>query len=212
MLVMLANKHTRNSHLFSNPSDHAARGVPPQNTLARTPLWLTMMKAFPSRNGCRDPKQADRNAFGQLAPFPQVSICPCPLQGHHPMVTLLLDQREVIIQPIKDGNEQNPPNPPQQDSPVPCMPCKQTPRQPTPGLTGTQWSEDLFHGMQPHFPFLILTFSSSELTLPPFVEPSQHNEPPIPGLSKPSEPHEDFSTCGPEPDVAPMQSMEETFG
>ncbi|MBW0558299.1 hypothetical protein O181_098014 [Austropuccinia psidii MF-1] len=28
MLVMLANKHTRNAHLLSDPSNHDARGVP----------------------------------------------------------------------------------------------------------------------------------------------------------------------------------------
>ncbi|MBW0519275.1 hypothetical protein O181_058990 [Austropuccinia psidii MF-1] len=38
----------------------------------------------------------------------------------------------------------------------------------------------LTHGIQ----------TPNELTLPPFVEPSQHNEPPIPGLSPSSEPHE----------------------
>ncbi|MBW0529139.1 hypothetical protein O181_068854 [Austropuccinia psidii MF-1] len=62
--------------------------------------------------------------------------------------------------------ERNPPNPPQQDSPVPGMPHKKTPWQPTPGLSGTQWSEDLSH------------------------KPSQHNEPPIPGPSPSSEPPE----------------------
>ncbi|MBW0508438.1 hypothetical protein O181_048153 [Austropuccinia psidii MF-1] len=92
------------------------------------------------------------------------------------------------------------------------MPCEQTPQQPTTGPSGTQWLEDFFCGKQPPFPFLILAFTSSELTFPPFVEPSQHNEPPIPGPSQPSEPHEDASTCGPEPEVAPTQSMEEPFG
>ncbi|MBW0582873.1 hypothetical protein O181_122588, partial [Austropuccinia psidii MF-1] len=38
----------------------------------------------------------------------------------------------------------NPPNPPRQDSPVPSLPREQTPRQPTPGPSGTRWSEDLF--------------------------------------------------------------------
>ncbi|MBW0571787.1 hypothetical protein O181_111502 [Austropuccinia psidii MF-1] len=115
------------------------------------------------------------------------------------MVTSLFDRSKVIVQPMKDGDgkrtfelrpivtmschpwdsntkvsfdfrsrnhtdffplriEQNPLNPPQQDSPVPHMPCEQTPRQPTPGRSSTQWSEDLS------------------------CEPSQHNEPPIPGL------------------------------
>ncbi|MBW0527342.1 hypothetical protein O181_067057 [Austropuccinia psidii MF-1] len=84
------------------------------------------------------------------------------------------------------------------------MPCEQTLRQPTPGPSGTQWLEDLFHSKQPPFPFLILTFASSELILLPFVDPSEHNEPPIPGPSTPSEPHEDAWTREPEPEVAPI--------
>ncbi|MBW0546353.1 hypothetical protein O181_086068 [Austropuccinia psidii MF-1] len=51
----------------------------------------------------------------------------------------------------------------------------------------------------------------NELTLPTILEPSQPNEPPIPGTSQPSEPHEDASTCQPEPQVAPMKSTEEPF-
>ncbi|MBW0504606.1 hypothetical protein O181_044321 [Austropuccinia psidii MF-1] len=38
-----------------------------------------------------------------------------------------------------------------------------------------------------------------------------HDEPPIPGPSSLSKPPEDVSTCEPEPEVAPTQSMEETF-
>ncbi|MBW0562493.1 hypothetical protein O181_102208 [Austropuccinia psidii MF-1] len=53
--------NTRNSHLLSNPSDHAAREVPAQDALARTPLWSMMMKVFPSGNGHRDPKQSYGN-------------------------------------------------------------------------------------------------------------------------------------------------------
>ncbi|MBW0533255.1 hypothetical protein O181_072970 [Austropuccinia psidii MF-1] len=107
--------------------------------------------------------------------------------------------------------EPNQPNPPQQDSPIPSFPCEQTPWQPTPGPSGTQWSEDLFHGKQPEL-HLISTFDSSELTVPPFVEPSQTDEPPIPGLSPSSKPHEDVPTCEPEPEVALTQSMEKPFG
>ncbi|MBW0579547.1 hypothetical protein O181_119262, partial [Austropuccinia psidii MF-1] len=70
---------------------------------------------------------------------------------------------------------------------TPNLPCKQTPRQPTPGPSGTQWSEELF------------------------CEPSQTKEPPIPGPSPSSQPHEDNMTRGPEPEVAPMQSLEEPF-
>ncbi|MBW0523845.1 hypothetical protein O181_063560 [Austropuccinia psidii MF-1] len=200
MLLMLADKHTRNAFSFSDPSNHVARGVPKQDTLMKTPLWSTMMKAFSSRNGCRDPKQADRNDSGQLPQSPQVSICPPPLLGHYLMVTSLLDWSEVIIWQMKDGNgkrtfdlglivtmschpwdsnaklEQNQLNSLQQDSPIPSFPRKQTPRQPDPGLSGIQWLEGLFRC------------------------PSQ-----------PSEPHENASTREPEPEVALTQSMEEPF-
>ncbi|MBW0478623.1 hypothetical protein O181_018338 [Austropuccinia psidii MF-1] len=83
--------------------------------------------------------------------------------------------------------------------------------QPTPGPSGTQWLEDLFRSKQAEF-HLISTFNSSELTVPPFVEPSQKDEPPIPGLSPSSKPHEDVPTCEPEPEVALTQSIEEPFG
>ncbi|MBW0508435.1 hypothetical protein O181_048150 [Austropuccinia psidii MF-1] len=62
MLGMLAEKHTRNACLLSDPSNHASRRVPAQDALARTPLWSTMMKEFPSGNGRRYPKQEDENA------------------------------------------------------------------------------------------------------------------------------------------------------
>ncbi|MBW0549542.1 hypothetical protein O181_089257 [Austropuccinia psidii MF-1] len=88
---MLANKHTRNVCSLSAPSNHAARGVLAQDALARTPLWSTMMKPYPSANGHRHPKQANGNDSGKLALSPQVSICPPPLLGHHPMVTSLLN-------------------------------------------------------------------------------------------------------------------------
>ncbi|MBW0483333.1 hypothetical protein O181_023048 [Austropuccinia psidii MF-1] len=78
MLVMLSNKHTRNSCLLSDPSEHAARGVPDQDTLGKTPLWSVMMKEFPSRNGRQDPKVEDRNDSGKLVQSPQVLICPPP--------------------------------------------------------------------------------------------------------------------------------------
>ncbi|MBW0592939.1 hypothetical protein O181_132654, partial [Austropuccinia psidii MF-1] len=204
-----------------------------------------MMKRYPSANGHQDLKQANGNNSGQLALSPQASICPPPLLGHHPMVTSLLDLSEVIIRPMKDGNgkrtfklglivtdgiqtpnlpceqtrqqptpgpsgtrwseelfrepevapmqsteepfEPNPPNPPRQDSPVPSLPREQTPRQPTPGPSGTRWSEDLFR------------------------EASQHDEPPIPGPSPSSEPPEDIATREPQPEVAPTQSTEEPF-
>ncbi|MBW0590566.1 hypothetical protein O181_130281 [Austropuccinia psidii MF-1] len=101
---MLADKHTRNVCLLSTPSNHAARGVLTQDALARTHLWLKMMKPYLSANGHQDPKQADGNNYGQLALSPQASICPPLLLGHHLMVTSLLDLSKVIIWPMKDGN------------------------------------------------------------------------------------------------------------
>ncbi|MBW0587999.1 hypothetical protein O181_127714, partial [Austropuccinia psidii MF-1] len=146
-LVMLADKHTRNVCSLSAPSDHEARGVPAQDALARTPLWSTMMKPFPSVNGRRAPKQANGNDSGRLALSPPVLICPLPLLGHHPMVTSLLDRSEVIIRPMKDGDGERTfelglivTNGIQ----TPNLPREQTPRQPTPGPSGTRWSEELF--------------------------------------------------------------------
>ncbi|MBW0524678.1 hypothetical protein O181_064393 [Austropuccinia psidii MF-1] len=63
-LVMLSNKDTRNVCSLSTPSDHAARGVPTQDALARSPLWSMMMKPYPSPNGHWDAKQADGNDLG----------------------------------------------------------------------------------------------------------------------------------------------------
>ncbi|MBW0564005.1 hypothetical protein O181_103720 [Austropuccinia psidii MF-1] len=173
---MLANKHTRNARLLSDPSDHTARGVPDQDTLARTPLWSTMMKTLPSGNGRRDPKQADGNNSRQLA---QMAMA----RGH-----LSLGQLSPCL--VTHGIQTpktKPTKSPQQDSPVPSLPRKQTLQQLTPGPSGTQWSGDLF------------------------CEPSQTDEPPIPGPSPSSKPHEDVLTHEPEPEVALTQSMEETF-
>ncbi|MBW0478076.1 hypothetical protein O181_017791 [Austropuccinia psidii MF-1] len=181
---------------------------------------------FPPKGPCKDSFVADNDESipkqewmpgpqkGRQEQFQKIILVPSsinlstpprpPSNGHF--------THRVIIRPMKDDDgkrtfelgqivtmschpwdskaklKQNPKNPLQQDSPVPCIPCKQTLQQPTPGSSGTQWSEDLFW------------------------EPSQHNEPPIPGSSQPSEPHEDASACEHEPEVAPMQSTEEPFG
>ncbi|MBW0579338.1 hypothetical protein O181_119053, partial [Austropuccinia psidii MF-1] len=88
------------------------------------------------------------------------------------------DRHHVLTKPL---------NPPQQDCPVPSLPRKQTPQQPTPGPSGTQWSGELFR------------------------EPSRTKEPPIPGPSPSSQPPEDDTTREPESEVAPMQATEEPF-
>ncbi|MBW0493512.1 hypothetical protein O181_033227 [Austropuccinia psidii MF-1] len=169
-----------------------------------------------------------------MIPVPSSINLSTPLLAHYPMVTSLLDQRKAIIRPMKDGDgkrtfelgpmvtmschpwdsnaKPNQPNPPQQYSTIPSLSNKQSPRQPTPGPSVTQWLEDIFCNKKTPFPFLILTSASRELTLPHFVEPSQHNEPPIPGPSQPSKPHKEALTCGPEPELAPRKSMEEAFG
>ncbi|MBW0507861.1 hypothetical protein O181_047576 [Austropuccinia psidii MF-1] len=169
--------HTRNACLLSDPSNHAARGVPPQDALSRTPLWLTMIILFPSGNRHRDTKQAYRNDSGQLALIVMA-------RGH-----LSLGQLSpcLVTHGIQTPKTKPTESPPQQDSPVPRLPHKQTPRQPTPGPSGTQWLEDLSR------------------------EPSQHDEPPIAGPSPSSKPPEDVPTREPEPEVALTQSTEEPF-
>ncbi|MBW0585169.1 hypothetical protein O181_124884 [Austropuccinia psidii MF-1] len=180
---MLANKHTRNVHSLSAPSDHKARGVLAQDTLVRTPLWSTMMKPYPSANGHRDLKQADRNNSGQLAlDYPSD-------EGWRwkEDIGAWADFHHVLSPMGFKRQKKKPPNPPQQDSPIPSLPREQTRPQPTPGPSGTRWSEELFH------------------------KPSQTKEPPIPGPNPSSQPPEDDTTCEPEPEVAPTQSTEEPF-
>ncbi|MBW0493510.1 hypothetical protein O181_033225 [Austropuccinia psidii MF-1] len=81
MLVMLSKKHKRNAGLLCNPSDNASRGVPTQDTLVRTPLLLTMIKAFLIRNGLHNPKLEYGHASGQLALSPQLLVCPPPSEA-----------------------------------------------------------------------------------------------------------------------------------
>ncbi|MBW0493302.1 hypothetical protein O181_033017 [Austropuccinia psidii MF-1] len=149
------------------------------------------------------------------------------------MVTSLLDHRKVIIQPMKDGNGErtfelgligtmschswySSTKTKPSESPIPHLTCEKTMQQPTPGLSSTQWLEDLFHSKQKPIPFFILPFKLSEMTLTLFVETSQHIEPPlhtptppIPGLSKypaSQEPlTENDSTHESEPEVALTQ-------
>ncbi|MBW0500683.1 hypothetical protein O181_040398 [Austropuccinia psidii MF-1] len=82
MLVMLSNKHTKNACLLCDYFNHLASRDSAQDTLVRTPLLSTIMKAFPSGNGLCDPKLEDGNAFRQLAPCLQGLICPPTSNGH----------------------------------------------------------------------------------------------------------------------------------
>ncbi|MBW0559733.1 hypothetical protein O181_099448, partial [Austropuccinia psidii MF-1] len=200
---MLADKHTINVHLLSAPSNHAARGFLAQDALARTPLWSTMMKPYPSANGHQDLKQASGNDSGQLALSPQASICPPPLLGHHPMVTSLLDLRKVIIRPKKDGDGKRI----FKSGPIVTMSCH-------------QWDSNAKNKTaqippDKTLPFLVCLASKPhgnplQARVAP-NEPSQTEEPPIPGPSPSSQPPEDNTTHEPETEVAPTQSTEEPF-
>ncbi|MBW0582328.1 hypothetical protein O181_122043 [Austropuccinia psidii MF-1] len=170
-----------------------------QDALARTPLLSMMMKAFLSRNGLPDPKLADANNSGRLAQCPPVLICPPPLQGHHPMVTSLLDWREVIIRPMKHRNGKRK----FKLGMIVTMGFKhQIKKNPTKSpLTRHSHS---WYASQSKF---VGTDSRPKCHpmvggLVPF--PSQSSEFQVPS-------HEDASTCEPEPEVAPMQSTEERF-
>ncbi|MBW0489870.1 hypothetical protein O181_029585 [Austropuccinia psidii MF-1] len=50
------------------------------------------------------PQTDRREQFQMISPVPSSIHLSTPLLGHHPMVTSLLDQMEVIIRPMKEGN------------------------------------------------------------------------------------------------------------
>ncbi|MBW0532865.1 hypothetical protein O181_072580 [Austropuccinia psidii MF-1] len=154
MLVMLANKHTRNVCLLSAPSNHMARGVPAQDALARTPLCPVPSGIDLSTPPPRPPSN------GHFTPWPEQSDYPAN-EGWcwREDIGAWADLHHVLSPMGFKHQKQNPLNPPQQDSPVPSFPCKQTPRKPTPGPSDTRWLEELFR------------------------EPSPTEEPPIPGPS-----------------------------
>ncbi|MBW0555873.1 hypothetical protein O181_095588, partial [Austropuccinia psidii MF-1] len=139
----------RLSQLHHGISDHEAGGFPAQDALARTLLWWMMMKQYPSANGHQGLKQAKGSNSGRLALSPQALIFPPPLLADEGWqwkedIRAWDDCHHVLSLMGFKCQKQNPPNPPQQDSHVPSFPCKQAPQQPTPGLSGTQWSEELF--------------------------------------------------------------------
>ncbi|MBW0486672.1 hypothetical protein O181_026387 [Austropuccinia psidii MF-1] len=130
-----------------------------------------------------------------------------PFLGHHPMVTPLLDWSKVIIWSMRDENGK---------------------RTFALGLIITMschpWdskAKKKTHQIRRNktLPFLVcLTSKLHGRPLQAQVapdEPSQHNEPLIPGPSQASDSqlssHENDLNCEPEPDVAPMQSLEEPF-
>ncbi|MBW0471312.1 hypothetical protein O181_011027 [Austropuccinia psidii MF-1] len=120
-----------------------------------------------------------------------------PLLGHHPMVTSLLNQRKVIIPPMKDGNGKRT----FALGPIVTMSCHPWDSNAKNQTNRIPCSKTL--------PFLVslaskLHGNQLQAQVAP-NEPYKPNEPSIPGQSQPLEPHE------PEPEVAPMQSTEEPF-
>ncbi|MBW0590810.1 hypothetical protein O181_130525, partial [Austropuccinia psidii MF-1] len=111
------------------------------------------------------------------------------------MVTSLLDLSKVIIRPMKDGNGKRT----FKLGLIVTMSCNQWDSNAKNQSPPTRRSRSYF------------TFELSEVTLTPFLEPSQTKEPPIPGPSPSSQPPEDNTAHEPEPEVAPMQSTEEPF-
>ncbi|MBW0490352.1 hypothetical protein O181_030067 [Austropuccinia psidii MF-1] len=82
--------------------------------------------------------------------------------------------------------EPNPQNHLQQETPVPCMPGKQTLQQPTIGTSGNQWSEELFHA-HPTTPHSIIIINDMPVGSPPPPPstPSTVPSPDIPTTSSP---------------------------
>ncbi|MBW0521548.1 hypothetical protein O181_061263 [Austropuccinia psidii MF-1] len=144
------------------------------------------------------------NDSRQVAPSPPVLICPPPLLGHHPIVTSLLERSKVIIRLMKEGKGERT----FELGTIVTMSCH-------------PWdsnAKNKTHQIPPNktHPFHICLMSKPrsnplQAQVEP-DEPSQHNEPPIPGPSPSSEPPDGVPTHEPEPEVAPMQSTEEPFG
>ncbi|MBW0561917.1 hypothetical protein O181_101632, partial [Austropuccinia psidii MF-1] len=125
-LVMLTDKNTRNVCSLSAPSNHAARGLPAQDALARAHLWLTMMKPYLSANGHWDPKQADGNNSRQLALSPQRSDYPADEGWRWQEDIRAWANCHHVFSPMGfKCQKQNPPNPPNKTLPfLVCLASK----------------------------------------------------------------------------------------
>ncbi|MBW0464862.1 hypothetical protein O181_004577 [Austropuccinia psidii MF-1] len=140
------------------------------------------------------------------------------------MVTSLLHWSEVIIRPMKDGNGKRS----FKLGPIVTMSCypwdsdvKVSNLSPPQLISLYGIILTFFHysysktNQNPHHKTLLfLVYLASKLQAqmaPDCLKPSQPNDPPIPGLSQPSESYEDAPNREPEPEVAPLQSLEEPF-
>ncbi|MBW0479165.1 hypothetical protein O181_018880 [Austropuccinia psidii MF-1] len=158
---------------------------------------------IPKREWTLGPQTGRRENFWKISPMTSSIDLSTPPQ----MVTLLLDQSKVIIQPMKDGDGKKT----LELGPIVTMSCY--PWNSNAKNKNHQIPHDKTH------PFLICL--ASKLRGNPLqarVAPngqrtySVNNEPPILGPSQPSKPQQGALTCEPEPEVAPTQSMEEPFG
>ncbi|MBW0470181.1 hypothetical protein O181_009896 [Austropuccinia psidii MF-1] len=129
-----------------------------------------------------------------IIPVPSSINLSTPLQGHHPMVTSLLNCSKVIIRPMKHGNGRRTFD----LGPIVTISCQ-------PWDSNAKNKTNQIPCDKTHW-FLVILASKlrgNRLQAPVAPnEPSQHNEPPIPGPSLSSEPYEDVLTCEPEPEVA----------
>ncbi|MBW0482280.1 hypothetical protein O181_021995 [Austropuccinia psidii MF-1] len=75
-----------------------------QKRPCKDPFVVNDDESIPKREWTLGPQTGRREQFQTISPVPSSIYFSTPLLGHHPIVTLLLDQSEVIIRPMKDGN------------------------------------------------------------------------------------------------------------
>ncbi|MBW0481065.1 hypothetical protein O181_020780 [Austropuccinia psidii MF-1] len=139
-------------------------------------------ESIPKREWTPGPQTGRQEQLRTIRPVPSSINLSTPLLGHHLMVTSLLDQSKVIIWLMKDGNGK---------------------RTFELGLIVTM----SFHPWDSNAKNKTNQIPCNK-TLPFLVcQPSQPNEPPIPGLSPSSKPHEDIPSCEPEPELVPLHPL-----
>ncbi|MBW0577985.1 hypothetical protein O181_117700, partial [Austropuccinia psidii MF-1] len=143
-LVMLADKHTRNdSFVVDDYEAISKREWTPGPQAGRQEQFWTISPVPSSIDLSTPPPRPPSD--GHFTPRPERSDYPAN-EGWRwkEDIRAWADCHHVLSPMGFKRQKPNPPNPPRQDSPVPTLPREQTPRQPTPGPSGTRWSEDLF--------------------------------------------------------------------
>ncbi|MBW0471659.1 hypothetical protein O181_011374 [Austropuccinia psidii MF-1] len=141
-----------------------------------------------------------------ISPVPSSIDLSTPLLGHHPMVTSLLNQSQVIIRPMKDGNGERK----FKLGPIVTMSCRPLDSN----------AKNKTHQIPCNKTLLLLICLTSKLggnSLQARVSPNglrtYSANPPntMSHLFQPQVKPQNPLTCEPEPEVAPTQSMEEPF-